>query len=497
MSRPPASPDFDQRIAEWLEGDPDQAPGAVLGTVLAAFPSIPQRRASRVPWRFPSMNRFALVGAAAVVIVAVGLGGLLPGFRPNGPATATSPSPSLLPSTTPPSSPTASPTASPTPTASLAGYEGTFTRLGTRPEPTLGGNDVTPITIALADGRVLVAGGADQASSDGPLAATVFEPGTGASVLLPRAVNGLGAGVLLPDGRVFLIAHDRNATSSAAYLVDPTAKTVRRITVPGFANAPPFGVEPSLALLHDGRVLVAGGQADVYKPDLLTSALVFDPATETFEQTGSMQTARWHHAVVTLPDGRVLVAGGEGSVSDGSAPPRWLSSAEVYDPATGRFAAIAPMQNVSGRAMAVLLPDGRVVVLPQWSAEQDLLAANGSVVLAERAGVSPVGEVFDPTALTFSPALGSLPSIADSATPLTGGRLLVTGATFASDPQLRSWAVVYDPDTGVATDLPPPVGRLPGTAALPDGRVVLAWTFGLVDFPPTVDSPMLRVDMFQ
>lgn len=489
MSRPPASPDFDHRIAEWLEGDSDEAPGAVLGTVLAAFPSIPQRHASRVPWRFPHMNRFALVAAAAAMIVAVGLGGLLPGLRLNGPATDTSPSPSLLPSATPQVSPTASPTASPTPAASVDGYEGTFTRLGTRPAPTFGGNYGTPITIALADGRVLVAGGADEASTDGPLAATVFDPDTRASVLLPRAVNGVGTGVLLPDGRVFLIAHDRNATSSAAYLVDPAAKTVGLIKVPGFPNAPPFGVEPSLALLRDGRVLVAGGQADVYKPDLLTSALLFDPAIETFEKTGSMHTARWHHAMVTLPDGRVLVAGGEGSVSDGSAPPTWLSSAEVYDPVTGRFAAIAPMQNVSGRATAVLLPDGRVVVLPQWSAEQDQWG--------EPTGVSPVGEVFDPTMLTFSPALGSLPSIADSATPLTGGRLLVTGGTFYSRPQSRSWAVVYDPDTGVATDLPAPVGRLPGAAAMPDGRVVLAWGFGLVGDGHTVDSELLNIDLFQ
>ncbi|MEO6208097.1 MAG: kelch repeat-containing protein [Candidatus Limnocylindrales bacterium] len=489
MTRPPARPDFDHRIAEWLEGDPEQAPGSVLGTVLAAFPSISQRRASRVPSRFPPLNRFSLVGAAAAMIVAVGLGGLLLGFRPNGPAIGTVPSPSHHPSTTPQTSPSASPTASPTPAASVDGYEGAFTRLGTRPAATLGGNFGTPIAIALADGRVLVAGGADQDTNDGPLAATVFDVGTSASILLPRAINGVGTGVLLPDGRVFLIAHDRSATSSTAYLADPMANTFRLIEVPGFVNAPPFGVEPSLALLRDGRVLVAGGQADVYKPDLLASALLFDPVTETFEQTGSMRTARWHHAMVTLPDGRVLVAGGEGSVSDGSTPPTWLSSAEVYEPASGRFAAIEPMQNVSGRTMAVLLPDGRVVVLPKWSAEED--------DLPERTGVSPVGEVFDPTTLTFAPALGSLPSIADSATLLTGGRLLVTGATLASGPQLRSWAVVYDPDTGAATDLPAPVGRLPGTAALPDGRVVLAWGFGLVDRANTVDSQLLMVDIFE
>ena len=45
------------------------APSAVLDTVLAAYPSIPQRRASRTPWRFPTMNRFALPMGAALAIV--------------------------------------------------------------------------------------------------------------------------------------------------------------------------------------------------------------------------------------------------------------------------------------------------------------------------------------------------------------------------------------------------------------------------------------------
>ena len=36
--------DFDQRIADWLEDDPNLAPLQAIETVLAAYPSIPQRR---------------------------------------------------------------------------------------------------------------------------------------------------------------------------------------------------------------------------------------------------------------------------------------------------------------------------------------------------------------------------------------------------------------------------------------------------------------------
>ena len=75
MSRTYPDPGFEPRVADWLEADPDLAPAAVLSTVLAAVPSIPQRRASRVSWRFPSMSTFAKVAVAAT-----GLGaGAVPG----------------------------------------------------------------------------------------------------------------------------------------------------------------------------------------------------------------------------------------------------------------------------------------------------------------------------------------------------------------------------------------------------------------------------------
>jgi hypothetical protein len=62
-------PDFDQRIADWLEEDPNHAPREVLGTVLAAYPSIPQRRAWRTPWRTPAMFNNRLVAAAAALVL--------------------------------------------------------------------------------------------------------------------------------------------------------------------------------------------------------------------------------------------------------------------------------------------------------------------------------------------------------------------------------------------------------------------------------------------
>ena len=92
-------PGFDPRIADWLETDPDDAPTRVLETVLAAAPSIPQRRASRMPRRYPVMNRFALTAAVVTTLILVLLAStMVIGPAGRGPATP-SPTP-LTPSPT-------------------------------------------------------------------------------------------------------------------------------------------------------------------------------------------------------------------------------------------------------------------------------------------------------------------------------------------------------------------------------------------------------------
>ncbi|HEX5014419.1 MAG TPA: hypothetical protein VFV72_09710 [Candidatus Limnocylindrales bacterium] len=63
---------FDPRVADWLEDDPHNAPQQALEVILAAFPSIKQRRARRMPWRSPFMSIPKLAFAVAAVAVVVG-----------------------------------------------------------------------------------------------------------------------------------------------------------------------------------------------------------------------------------------------------------------------------------------------------------------------------------------------------------------------------------------------------------------------------------------
>ena len=97
-----SDPGFEPRVADWLEEDPTRAPHAVLDTVLAAFPSIPQRRR---PLRFVggraiSMSSFMKLGLAAAAVVAVVAAGSLVLNRANGPTVGASPQPSATPAAT-------------------------------------------------------------------------------------------------------------------------------------------------------------------------------------------------------------------------------------------------------------------------------------------------------------------------------------------------------------------------------------------------------------
>ena len=111
--------------------------------------------------------------------------------------------------------------------------------------------------------------------------------------------------------------------------------------------------------LKDGRVLLVGGYSDYPTSDTalaLNECELFNPETQKWEVTASLNTGRFFHTATLLQDGRVLVAGGS-TIKNG-----YLSSCEIFDPHTNKWNLAAPMNFVRANHSADLLPDGKVIV---------------------------------------------------------------------------------------------------------------------------------------
>jgi hypothetical protein len=235
----------------------------------------------------------------------------------------------------------------------------------------------------LNDGRVLIAGGQDRLDH-AVASAEIYDPSTGTfsatgSMTVARAFH---TATPLSDGRVLIVGGNAGTWSfdgpfyASAEIYDPKTGKFN----PTGSMATPRGWHIA-TLLGDGRVLVAGGE---YAGADLASAEIYNPKTGKFSSTGSMTVARLYAAAASLSDGRVLITGGGSDYASG----QFLKSAELYDPATGRFGATGSMTDGRTNHVATGLLDGRVLVTGGYGAVAPLASA----------------EIYDPITGAFYPA---------------------------------------------------------------------------------------------
>src|SRR5437870_6272242 len=79
----------------------------------------------------------------------------------------------------------------------------------------------------------------------------------------------------------------------------------------------------------------------------------------SWSYTGNLNTARIEHSATLLQNGKVLVAGGNGS--DGNQFPLSLNSAELYDPATEMWSSTGSLNTARQGHTATRLEDGQVL----------------------------------------------------------------------------------------------------------------------------------------
>ena len=270
------------------------------------------------------------------------------------------------------------------------------------------------------------------------------------------------AAVPLLDGRVLVVGNGScgeggpygQEGSERADLLDPATG---RWTPAESLNAPRDGFVA--VRLLDGSVLVTGG---VDRNGVaFSSTKLFDPATGHWSNSGLLNQARWGAAGALLPDGRVLVAGGWFFSATSS---RTLASAELYDPATGRWTTTGSLHRPREGAAPYALPDGRVLVIGGWD-------ANG-------ASEEHTAELYDPGTGKWT-VIAQVPSPHVAPVVLDDGSLLFIGGTDdTAAERVRPLATVvrFDVASGLSTHLTPmPTPRTAGIAVrLADGRVLVA-----------------------
>ena len=222
--------------------------------------------------------------------------------------------------------------------------------------------------------------------------------------------------------------------------------------------------------LPDGRVLIAGGRTsevpEVPGAMVHKNADIFDPKTNTFSPTGSLNVARRDHAAVILDDGRVLIAGGGDGCGMGTT--MGIDSAEIYDPATGTFKLLESKMSAPREFLNMIkMPDGKVLIF-------------GGCKGPGIANPSKTVDRFDPVTETFT-EIGEMhaPRIYAVANLLRDGRIVLVSSWDGQ--KVGNDAEIYDPKTNTFTPIEGPVHAqaiqpgirlLDGTVLCPGGLTV-------------------------
>ena len=281
--------------------------------------------------------------------------------------------------------------------------------------------------------------------------------------LLERPSGLLSSSVKLADDRIMAVGVAADGDESAVAVFNPYENSWTPLPIP---STPPRFL-PSITLLREGRVLVAGGldfgaaTSEFSSPESIKTADIFDPGTGTWKPVASMNESTNDQSIAPLKDGRALV------VRD--------TNAEIYDPAedTWTFAASTEVPRFSPGV--VTLSDGRVLVTGRTPAYYDLTTGRPT---------GPLAEVYNPVAdvWTLTSPMSHL-RISHTLTLLPDGRVLAAGGEdpMSSEYILYSTTEIYDPRTNLwspGPNLSAPRASHSATL-LPDGNVLLVGGIGL------------------
>lgn len=212
-----------------------------------------------------------------------------------------------------------------------------------------------PTTVTMPDGRVVVMSGRNDV--DGELNPDIevwdIDSQDNWELLGQKTIPFYPYLHVMPNGLVF-----RSGPDQQTEVFDPATALwapVANMLFPGRYEAPSVLLPPTM-----DRVMVIGGYPGMGSPT--STAEIIDFSNPAPEWTGvtHMALARMEHSAVLLPDGQVFVVGGQ---SNGGNPGNPVMIPELFDSETGAWKQVAPHQVPRMyHATAILLPDGRVLV---------------------------------------------------------------------------------------------------------------------------------------
>jgi len=284
----------------------------------------------------------------------------------------------------------------------------------------------------LRNGKVLVEGGTTNTATLN--SAEIYDPASGTWSITASMNQGRQqhAAILLKDGTVLVsggnvdrtpctdITYGCATTLAGSEIYNPstgTWTTVGEMTIPrSFFTA---------TLMRNGKVLATGGRIhtgpDYFDYKAIAWADLYDPTTKKWSATGPMTISREDHSAVLLTNGQVLVTGGTTVDFNGVT----VASAELYNPATGKWTATGSMLESRERHTSTVLQNGQVLV------------AGGDYYDGVNVGFLTECELYDPVLGTWSvTASMSTPRYGARAALLLDGRVLEAGGEtdFAGDP---------------------------------------------------------------
>ena len=336
----------------------------------------------------------------------------------------------------------------------VAQSSGTFTATGSMTAPRF-----LHTATLLADGRVLIAGGAMMEASGfkAQSSAESYDPRTGTfsatgNMITPRNRH---TATLLPDGRVLITGGlpengGRFSSLASAELYDPRTGTFSATGEMATARG-----SPTATLLNNGKVLFVswcytGTGFGCFPAD----AELYDSDTGTFAATGN-RNFEGADTSTLLPNGKVLITRGY--------PPAepYASWAKLYDPSTGAFTATGYAETNHSVPTATLMMNGKVMI------------AGGDI--GDGDGGSFIAELYDPATGAFSRTGNmTLGREQHTETLLPDGSVLFAGGHLAFD--LAASAEIYDPLKGTFTRTGNMsyARELHTATLLNDGRVLIA-----------------------